>query len=359
MSRKLKLKSIIEEPSIDGLLPNTPPTWRWGRGIGVQLAKIERNLFTSLEEEASPYAIIYDDLKLRRNIKPVDFSALCFAFAKILSDQSVQYDNTDTNTGKERKIDEHLKRQTGGNFFGGTIEATLNELCEAGYGESQDSTLRKKFSGIIELLGKTRLEISIPIKNERGEQDRILVKDTLLFPIREAKRQSDGAKYYILYLHPVFCNLSNGWASFPQNTTQLLATTLKRKKRQRMAGHYHLLRLLFMQKEKTIIRTLDVLLDELGLAEEYEVQPKRTEKKLLELCEDIRDMGAITDFKPSKGRVGRRRDAVVKITFSVNTKFIEEQNKLSGKPGKRMKLPKELTSEEEQTDSPIFPRPES
>lgn len=359
MSRKLKSKSIIEEPSLDGLLPNTPPTWRWGRGMGVQLAKIERNLFTSLEEDESPYAIIYDDLKLRRNIKPVDFSALCFAVTKILSDQSVQNDNTDTNSGKARTIDQALKRQTGSDFFGGTIEATLNDLCEAGYGESQDTTLRKKFSGIIELLKKTPLEISIPIKNERGEQDRIRVKDTLLFPIRESKRESDGAKYYILYLHPVFCSMSNGWAVFPQNTTQLLATTLKKKKRQRMAGHYHLLRLLFMQKEKTIIRSLDVLLDELGLAEEYEEQPKRTEKKLLELCEDVRDMGVITDFKATKGRVGRRRDAIVKITFSVNTKFIEEQKKLSGKPGKRMELPKELTSEEAKTDNPSPPKPES
>jgi hypothetical protein len=126
-----------------------------------------------------------------------------------------------------------------------------------------------------------------------------------------------------------------------------------------MAGHYHLLRLLFMQKEKTIIRTLDVLLDELGLAEEYEEQPKRTEKKLLELCEDVRDMGVITNFKTTKGRVGRRRDAIVKITFSVNTKFIEEQKKLSGKPSKRMELPKGLTSAEVQTDNPTSPRPES
>lgn len=354
--RKKPRLTIAEAPS--ELLRKNPETWRWGRGMGLQLAKIERDLFTSLEEKESPNVIIYDNSKLRRAVKEVDFQALIFAVTKILSDQSTQNNNTDTNSGIKRELDAALKKQTGRDFFGGTIVATLNQICEEGYGDKPDNDQRRKQSALIQFLKDNAFEMAIPIINNFGELDKLRVKDTLMFPIREGIRESDGSKYYVLYLHPIFCDMSNGWATIPRNATAQLAQTLKRKKKNRRPEHYHLMRLLYMQQGTEVTRSMEALLEELGLSEEYEDKPGRTEEKLIETFKDLKAAGIISDYDATFGRVGRRRNAIVKVTFQV-VKPKNRQKKLSGKSDKPMGLPNETTSSEVQTPKPIEPNSET
>jgi len=350
--RKKPRLTIAEAPS--ELLRSNPETWRWGRSMGLQLAKVERNLFTTLEENESQNAIIYDNLKLRRAVKEVDFQALIFAVTKILSDQSAQHNNTDTNSGTERQLDEELKRQTGRDFFGGTIVATLNQICEEGYGEKPDNDQRRKLSALIQFLKENSLEMSIPITNNFGELDKIRVKDTLMFPIREGIRESDGAKYYILYLHPIFCDMSNGWATIPRNATAQLAQVLKKKKKNRRPEHYHLMRLLYMQQSSEVTRSMESLLEELGLSEEYEDKPGRTEEKLIETFKDLKEAGVISEYTPTFGRVGRRRNAIVKVSFKV-IRPKNRQKKLSGMSAQPIGLPPKTTGSGTKTDNPKEP----
>lgn len=324
----LRAEEVLENLQEERYLP---PTYKAGRGVNIQLASLQQTLFTALEEAESPNYIVYE---LRRSVKEVDFAAFTFAVTQTLYNQSYLKGNEDTNSGLERTIDKALQRQTGQTFFGGTIATTLKDLCRLAYGvEEPDVTQKKKIASIIDILKNNPLPISIPIVNDKGEKDRIRLKDTLAFPIREGERESDKAKFFVLYLHPIFCNLADGFLEAPQDLTKQLTAVVERK----TAAHYHLLRLLLLQKKSNtpFVRYTDTLLEELGLTEAYQDQATRTEKQLLSICEDMKKIGIITEYEVERGRRGRRRNALIKISFHLNPNYIRKQSSATPQKKKR------------------------
>ena len=305
-----------------------PQTFIAGRAVNMQLATLQRHLFTALEEAESPNYLIYE---LRRSVQEVDFAGFTLAVCQTLYNQSYLSKNQDVNSGLERRIDKGLQEQTGQNFFGGTICITLSDLCRLAYGvKKPDTTQRQKMSSIIDILKNNSYPLSIPITDNKGVViDRMKIKDTLVFPIREAERESDGAKYYVLYLHPIFCNMAQGFLEAPQDITNQLATAVKETGTTRTAAQYHLLRVLLLHRVSPnfppLIRYTKTLLEELGLVEAYQDQPTRTEKQLIETCKVMVKMGIITHFEEERGKKGRRKSALIKITFHYDPNYIRKE----------------------------------
>ena len=299
-----------------------PPTFIAGRGVNIQLAALQTHLFTAMEEAENPNYLVYE---LRRSVEEVDFAGFTFALCQTLYNQSYLSDNKDVNSGIERAVDNGLKI-AGQNFIGGMIATTLNDLCRLAYGVENPSTdQRKKISSIIDILRRNRLPMSIPKTDKTGKiVDRIKVKDTLVFPVREGERESDGAKYYVLYLHPIFCSLAEGFLEAPQDLTKQLSAVTNKK----AAYHYHLLRVLLLSRKPPkyppLVRYTDTLLEELGLAEAYQKQPSRTEEQIIEACKVMEKIGIITGFEDARGRKGRRKTALLKLTFHYNPNYIQK-----------------------------------
>lgn len=282
-----------------------PANFNYGRGVGLQLAAIERDLFTDQNEQNSGNAVV-SGIK----VNEYDFIAFFVGISKILFNQSYQSGNAETNSGLA-KIGAY--RYNGITHYNGTVVATLNDICREAYGTDKPSTeQRKSIETLLTILHNNKVHIEYP----NGDKDDAILCATM----NKYTRKADGSTTYHLTLNHLLTDLlSKGFGSLPQNTTKLLEQHTKRQS----AAHLKLLTLLGQQdKRKPFVRTLDQILVDMGIEGEYNANPSRTQEKIKKIINDIGKMGAITkcdlDYFPNT-----KKKRLAKLTFHFNKSFWE------------------------------------
>lgn len=303
-------KEILEDSSdLWGSLDRTkhiPATFKMGRQVSMQLQKIERDLFTDLEEKQSGNYIVRG---IEKKVSEYDFHAFSIAMAKILYNQSYQSGNEKENSGVKKEIAGTAK--DGKARYSGNIVATLNEICREAYGVDTPSTeKRKAMATLLDTLHNNQVHIDFP----NGDT----LKATLCATMGIYTRKADGATIYNLVLNPIFCEaVENNFALLPQYTMQRLALTTDRQ----TAAHLKLLKLLAMQdKRRPYTRYFTELLKDMGLDEAYNNKPARTEQQSLKIFDDMVGVGIITSYSTETKTI-HNKTRIDKVTFTLNPDF--------------------------------------
>ena len=285
-----------------------PDSYKLGRDSTLQLAKIERNLFTDMEERESGNYIVSG---LNKKVTELDFTAFSFAVGQILYNQSYQSGNVETNSGISKTISRKMSKTFEEQAYTGDIVTSLNDLCRLAYGvENPDQRQRKTMSTLIDVIHSTPVTIQTP-KGAKIE--------SILCACMDKYTAEDGAISYNLHLHPIFCHgVANNFAELPQDLTKRLSGATKKK----TLSHYRLIRLLSNQdKRKPFIRTIAQLLADLALDEAYNKDRGRTEKQLLSVIDSMKDIELLSSYDIEYMTI-RNKKAIGKITFHLNRDFI-------------------------------------
>ena len=134
-----EIKPIPQHKELPLLEKELPQHFKLARDAALQLSKVERNLFTDMEEAQSGNYIISG---LTKQVTELDFTAFTFAVGQILYNQSYQSGNEDINSGLKREEAKNLSRKTGETLYNGSIVTSLNELCRLAYGVKEPSTVK-------------------------------------------------------------------------------------------------------------------------------------------------------------------------------------------------------------------------
>ena len=190
---KQKPKGLKKEVALVFTKPE-PPFFKVGRYAALQLSRVERNLFTDMEEAESGNYIISG---LTKQVTELDFTAFTFAVGQILYNQSYKSGNEDINSGLKREEAKNLSKKTGETLYNGSIVTSLNELCRLAYGVQEPTTeLKKKMATLIDTIDKKPVEIKFP----NGDK----LESKLCVTMNKYTREKDGAILYDLYLNPIF-----------------------------------------------------------------------------------------------------------------------------------------------------------
>lgn len=281
-----------------------PDSYKVGRDAQLQLSKVERNLFTDMEEKESGNYIISG---LGRKVSELDFTAFSFAVGQLLYNQSYLSGNLDTNSGISKK-----KAKIGKNTdqFSGEIVTSLSDICRLAYGvDKPDFRQKTTMSTLIDTLHKTTAKIRYPNGDE--------LESHLCLTMNKYTREKDGAVLYDLFINPIFCSrVAENFSELPQDIIVRLSKATKRK----TEAHYLLIRLLSLQvKGRIFIRTIDVLLKELNLEAAYKEQRARTEKQLLSIFATMVKIKIIDNFDLEYTTV-KTKKILSKVTFHLSTR---------------------------------------
>lgn len=301
-------KEILEDSSdLWGSLDRTkhiPATFKMGRQVSMQLQKIERDLFTDLEEKQSGNYIVRG---IEKKVSEYDFHAFSIAMAKILYNQSYQSGNEKENSGVMKKAVNGGKNTR----YAGSVVATLNDICKEAYGADTPSTeQRKAITTLLETLHQNKVHIDFP----NGDT----LDATLCATMGIYTRKEDGAVTYALTLNPIFCEaVENNFGLLPQDTMKRLALTTNRQ----TAAHLKLLKLLAMQdKRKPYVRYFTEILKDIGLETAHAKDPARTEKQALNIFDAMVGTGIISSYTTETKTI-RKKKRIDKVTFTLNPDF--------------------------------------
>ena len=290
-----------------------PSTFKLGRYAALQLSKVERNLFTDMEEAESGNYIISG---LTKQVTELDFTAFTFAVGQILYNQSYKSGNEDVNSGLKREEAKNLSRKTGETLYNGNIVTSLNELCRLAYGVKEPTTeLKKKLSTLIETIDKKPVEIKFP----NGDK----LESKLCVTMNKYTREKDGAILYDLYLNPIFgSQIQKQFGEVPQDVIESLESSCRGKKQRKQAAHYLLLRWLSVQDKRYPHKlTIDVIIQELRMEEYFKKDKGKAEKQLLSICKTMEDIEILSthEVEYRDTAKGKRIDS---ITFHLNPNYI-------------------------------------
>lgn len=288
-----------------------PPFWKVGRDAALQLAAVERDLWTDLEERESGNYIISG---LTKKVTELDFTAFTFAVGQILYNQSYQSGNEDINSGVSRKKAHKVSKQIGGDAYKGEIVVTLNELCRLAYGVAEPSTEnKKKMAALIDTFHKTPVKVKFPNGDE--------VENYLCVMMGKYTRNKDGAVLYDLYLNPIFgSRIQNQFGELPQDITERLSKATNKKS----AAHYLLIRWLSVQDKRcSHALKIGTLVKELRMEEEYKSKRNRADKKLLSICGAAIKVGILSGYDVDYTTRGGKK-YIQGITFHLNPNFIRK-----------------------------------
>lgn len=302
--------SALDEISSKAQTAALPTTYKYGREAILQLRRVDRTLFSDIQEKESGNYIVSG---IERQVSELDFEALKLAMAQILYNQSYQFGHTEKNTGVSEKKAKRLSAQTGNEYFSGEVVTSLTEICRLGYGVEPNGVQKEAMKALLDTLHSTPVHITFP----NGDTADITLCATMSKYIRKA----DGAVMYQLFLHPIFCsNVAKNFAELPQNITKQLSAITKRK----TPAHYKLITLLTSQdKRKPFYRNIDTLLYELNLEDTYRINPSRTEKQLKALFDTMVKLDIITHYDVETTKV-RQRTAISKVTFYLNPNYLRD-----------------------------------
>ena len=297
------LTSILEAASVNPL----PETYKAGRAAQLQTAKWAGTLFEGIEASEKGSYIVSG---LPMKISDTDFEAFSVGVSQILYNQSHQSGNLDTNSGLIKE-EVRLSIESNRTYYAGNIITSLNELCRKSYGVDEPTKQQKEaMKALIDTIHSTPVRIDFP----NGEWAEI----TLATKMGRRGGGKDGAIIYWLHLNPIFCDSVQGWAEYPQDLTKRLTAATKKK----TAAHYRLLKLLGLQirTKKPFVRTIPVLIGELGMEDEYRKNKGRTEKRLIATCEDMVKVGIITNYE-LETEIRRGKKIVSKVKFHFNPDY--------------------------------------
>lgn len=289
-----------------------PPTFKVARNAALQLSKLERDLFTDIEEAESGNYIVSG---ITKQVSELDFTALSFGLSQKLYNQSYQWGNEDINSGIFRNKENKTSKIAGCDAYKGFIkEASLSELCRLSYGTEPTTELKKKVSALLETLDKKHVEIRFP-NGDKLESKLCIIVDKLT--------RKDGAILYNLYLHPIFgLQIRNQFGELPQDVIATLDNSCKERKQRKQAAHYLLLRWLSVQDKRfSHTLTIDTLIQELRMEEYFKKDRGKAEKQLLSVCDVMKDIGILSSYNAEYGGAKTRRH-VTKITFNLNPNYI-------------------------------------
>ena len=313
----VKRKYIEEKIDAGALISsdNLPDFFKISRDATLQLSKIERDLFTDMEESQSGNYIISG---IEKNITALDFTAFTFAVGQILYNQSYKSGNTDINSGikrQEAKEINILLRDKNGlkeNLYCGNISTSLNELCRLAYGTEPSTELKKKMATLIDTIDKKTVSIKYP--NGDTSLHRLCVM------MDRYTRKEDGAVFYNLQLNPIFgSRIKNQFGELPQDITAKLSEATRKK----TAAHYLLLRWLSAQdKRHPHPLTIDFIIQELRMEEFFRKDRGKADKQLLSVCDAMVKIGILSKYETEY--TSGKRSHIKKITFYLNPIFIRD-----------------------------------
>lgn len=282
-----------------------PDTYLSSRAARFELAKIQRNLFTDIEERESGNFIIYGT---NGEFSPIDFIAFRRGITQILYNQSFQMGNEDIYSGLKREEAKNVSQLINSSAYAPVIAFSLNELCRAGYGEVTPQQ-RKKLSAIIKALRGR----DFPVMYSNGDIAELAIMSQLVRYIRK----KDGAIFYILQLNPIWNDMAKGWEAIPQDYTQRMAALpLKRTESLELLSDL----LLYANKKQPLYKPIGSLIEDLRLTNAYNKDAKRTETQLLTYFEAMKTIGLIKEYDVQKGKI-KRRIGIVKVIFYFNPDF--------------------------------------
>ncbi len=302
-----EIKPIPQHKELPLLEKELPQHFKLARDAALQLSKVERNLFTDMEEAQSGNYIISG---LTKQVTELDFTAFTFAVGQILYNQSYQSGNTDTNSGVSRKKADKVSKQLGTDTYKGEVIVSLSELCRLAYGAEPSTETKKKMAALIDTFHKTPVRVKFPNGDE--------VENYLCVKMGKYTREKDGAVIYDLYLNPIFgSRIQNQFGELPQDITAKLSKVTKKK----TAAHYLLLRWLSVQdKRYSHTLTIDTIIQELRIEDDFRVNRGRAEKQLLSICKAMVDVGILSKYDAEYSSGKRKR--IQRITFHLNQNFI-------------------------------------
>lgn len=313
----VKRKYIEEKIDAGALISsnNLPDFFKISRDATLQLSKIERDLFTDMEESQSGNYIISG---IEKNITALDFTAFTFAVGQILYNQSYKSGNADINSGikrQEAKEINILLRDKNGlkeNLYCGNISTSLNELCRLAYGTEPSTELKKKMATLIDTIDKKTVSIKYP--NGDTLETRLCAK------MIKYTRKEDGAVFYNLQLNPIFgSRIKNQFGELPQDITAKLSEATRKK----TAAHYLLLRWLSAQdKRHPHPLTIDFIIQELRMEEFFRKDRGKADKQLLSVCDAMVKIGILSKYEAEYS--SGKRSHIKKITFYLNPIFIRD-----------------------------------
>ena len=296
---------ILEKPE--------PPFFKVGRYAALQLSKVERDLFTDMEEAESGNYIISG---LTKQVTELDFTAFTFAVGQILYNQSYKSGNEDVNSGFKRELSKNPTKATGEAQYYGSIVTSLNELCRLAYGVQEPTTeLKKKMVTLIDTIDKKPVEIKFP----NGDK----LESKLCVTMNKYTREKDGAILYDLYLNPIFgSQIQRQFGELPQDVIASLEKSCKEKKQRKQAAHYLLLRWLSVQDKRYPHKlTIDVIIQELRMEEYFKKNKGMAEKQILSICKAMEDIGILSSHEVAYRETGKGK-RIDNITFHLNPNYI-------------------------------------
>ena len=284
-----------------------PPSFKMGRDAALQLSKAEGDIFTDMKKEGRGVYIITE---IRKVVNELDLACFSLAVCQILYNQSFQSGNIETNSGLSDEIDKDATEELGYAQYNGYIITSLNDLCRLAYGvDAPDFRQKKAMWTLIEALDKTPVVIQFP----NGDK----LEKKLCTTESRYTRKEDGAVYYKLLLHPIFCsNVMNNFGELPQDITKRLSKVTKKK----TAAHLRLLRLLSLQtKNRPFVRKMNELLKELNLHEAHKKDRRRTEEQLISIFNSMKAMNVIDNYKIEYTTI-RAKKVIDKVTFNLSSR---------------------------------------
>lgn len=297
---------------IKNLLNRQDPTFfKIGRDAALQLSKLERDLFTDMEEAESGNFIISG---LSKRVTELDFTAFTFAIEQILYNQSYKNGNEDVNSGRSRTLSENVSEQMGTECYKGDIVVSLNEICRLAYGAEPTTEIKKKMAILIDTFHNTPVTIKFPNGNER--------KSILCATMDKFFRKKDGAITYNLHLNPIFgSRITTQFGELPQNVIAMLDKSCKKERQRKQAAHYLLIRWLSIQDKRQPHKLyIETLIQELRMEEYFRKNKGLAEKQILSICKTMEDIGILSSYEIAY-REEKKREHIDSITFHLNPSY--------------------------------------
>ncbi len=288
-----------------------PPFFKVGRDAVLQLSKLERDLFTDMEETESGNYIISG---LTKQVTELDFTAFTFAIGQILYNQSYKSGNEDLNSGISRKRNNKISQQIGAEYYTGEIVVSLNELCRLAYGAEPTTEIKKKMAALIETFDKIPVKIKFPNGDTRESR--------LCATMEKYTREKDGAILYKLYLNPIFgSRIISQYGELPQDVIAMLDKSCKEERQRKQAAHYLLIRWLSIQDKRQPHKLyIETLIHELRMEAYFKENRGKAEKQLLSVCNTMVGIGILRSYDTEYTIIGRRR-RIRSITFLLNPHY--------------------------------------
>jgi len=323
MAQKAKVKILsnnLERQLEEMGKSPVPDVYKVPREVGHQITARQLELFEDyIEPDMTP-----DGTQIRAigidGVKEFHFRIFTQAASNILYNQSVQAGHPNENTGVERRKAEEFSKslsEVTGTYqekYGGTIIASLYEICQKAYGVKDPSTRQKRdMQELIANLDTVKMEIKYP----NGD----VLKRRMCTVIEEYIRQKDGAHFYKIFLHPIFCEqLENNFSAHPQDIMERLNGAVERT----TSAHIILLQYLGLQdKRKPCTMTADNFLSRLGMKAAYKKNKGRTMAQVRKLCQAMVDVEMATKYTINPPTGGTFKEVI----FLLNPFYVKSPEK--------------------------------